>query len=53
MRKILLGMIILSVVCVSACEKQPPQPESDTNAEVEAFMRGENPEFMEFFNEQK
>ena len=50
MRKILLGLIILSVLGVSACEKKEPVPSAE--ADVEAFLRGENPELMELFDEQ-
>ncbi len=53
MRKILLGMMILSMVLVSACGKQPAQTENGAEADVEAFLRGENPELMELFDGQE
>ena len=53
MRKILLGLILLSVICTAGCTKETKAPEAQTEAEVEAFLRGENPEFMELLDEQK
>lgn len=53
MRKILLGMILLSVVFAAGCTIETKAPEAQTQADVDAFLRGENPELMELFDEQE
>lgn len=54
MKQLRLGLIGLLCLVCCACEKSeaPMQTEApEINAEVDAFLRGENKEFMERFHE--